>query len=218
MTAEERRQQIIADINAVAAQLEHEHAQARRRPELPHIPRSRSALLWEVVLAIGLFGFPLILLGGYSLANMIWPGLWEDGPLSRRRALPAQEFVEALDVEGDCAEDHVKESAPYEGTITHTRLVTTGTPVVSGYVTLTPDAHHARMTRRPDPYGYEPSFSIGFTRLRPEDLQGDVLQLAGVSEYPGDEESHRPSHRVTCTLRVTRRLDQRPSRQDETAQ
>jgi hypothetical protein len=209
----------------VAAQLEHEHEQIRRGTTLsrPTPPLSRRQTIGAYLLAtvgvLGIFGWPYLLFGGLYLGSLIWPSWWgEDGPFSRRRALPAQEFVEALDVEGDCAEDHVKESAPYEGTITHTRLVTTGTPVVSGYVTLTPDARHARMIRRPDPYSYEPSFRIGFTRVLPEDLHGEVLQLAGVSEYLGDEESRRPSYRATCTLRVTRRLDHQPSRQEETAQ
>ena len=75
MTPEERRQQMLADIYAVSAQLEHEHAQARRRPELPHIRRSRSALLWEVGLRLALFCWPVILFGGLYLGSFIWPSL-----------------------------------------------------------------------------------------------------------------------------------------------
>ena len=219
MTPEERRQKIIADINAVAAQLDHEHAQARRRPELPHIPRSRSTLFWEIVLAIGLFCGPVILFGGLYLGSFIWPSLWgKDGPLSSERQLRKlpYEYIETLDVEGECAEDHVKVSAPYTGRIEHSRDVTTGTYSASGYVTLSQDyRREARMKRPRDPYRYEPSRAIGFTRLRPEDLQGDVLQLAGRSEYLEDEMS-RPSYRATCTLRVIERRDHRPALQEET--
>ena len=48
MTAEERRQQIIADINAVAAQLNHEHEQARVRAGLPAKPLTG----WKRVLIV----------------------------------------------------------------------------------------------------------------------------------------------------------------------
>jgi hypothetical protein len=217
MTAEERRQKIIADTNAVAAQLAREREEARTRPSMTRPPPSKGSQLLTIVMVMGLFAFLWIVIGGFYLLENIWPDLLEDPLESRRQGVPHQELVEYVEVEGECAETHVKVSAPYTGQLRHSRDVTTGHQSVSGYVNHRRD-YDARMKRPRDPYRYEPSRAIGFTRLRPEDVQGDVLQLAGVSEYHADEESRRPSYHATCTLRVTRRLDHQPSQQEETAQ
>jgi hypothetical protein len=212
MTPEERLQKIYAEINARAAQMAREQEESRRLPLAAGPPPSKGSQLLAIAMLISIFGSPLILLGVLFILHRV---LEKD----ERRGLPHRELVEYIEVEGECAEDHVKESAPYTGHIEHLRNVTTDYHFASGYVTRRRSyTHEALMGRRSNPYRYEPSFAIGFANLRPEDLQGEVLRLAGLSEFLADEESGRPSYRATCTLRVTRRLDHRPSRQEEPAQ
>ena len=129
------------------------------------------------------------------------------------------EYVEVLGVEGECAEDHVKEAAPYAGRLNHVRSLKTGNYMAFGYVTLPNAVHFRGLTSGPfDPYRYEPPYTIGFPDLTPDNLQGDLLQLAGVSEYLADEESRRPRYRATCTLRVIERQSHRPAWQEDTRQ
>jgi hypothetical protein len=212
MTPEERRQKIYAEINARAELMAREREKAKAKNRQP-LTRKQKIMAWGFAIAmiIGLFALSYVLLGVLSLASK---ALRTD----ERQGVPRWELVEYIEVEGECAEDHVKESARYVGHLEHSRNPTMDYHFGWGHVTLRRDDRHLWLARSRDPYSYEPSFTIGFSQLRPEQLQGDVLHLAGLSEYITDEESRRPSYRATCTLRVSRRLDHRPSRQEETAQ
>jgi hypothetical protein len=213
MTEEERRQKIYTEINSRAALMarEREDGQTKSQQPLTFLQRF---IAWglAIILLIGVITLPSLLIVGllYVFGNG-----W-----SKRQQLPNDEFlVEYIKVAGECAEDHVKDSAPYTGSIEHSRNVTTGDHSGSGYVIhrrdYTDDAWTERLS---DPYRYEPPFTITFTNLRPAELQGEILHLTGVSNFLADEESRRPTYRATCTLRVTRRLDHRPSQPEEIAQ
>jgi hypothetical protein len=213
MTEEERRQKIYAEINAREVLMAHEGEDGQTKHEPPSTFLQRF-IVWglAIILLIGVIAVPYLLIAG--LLSVFGNG-WSD-----RRPVPNDKvLIEYIEVAGECAEDHVKDSAPYTGRIQHSRHVTTGDHAVVGSVFHSRDyTDEARTGRLSDPYRYEPPSSITFTHLRPADVQGDILHLTGVSDVGADEESRRLGYRATCTLRVTRRLDHRPSQQEEIAQ
>jgi hypothetical protein len=135
------------------------------------------------------------------------------------RSEDTYQFIEYLEVAGECFEDHVKQPAPYTGSIVHWYNVT------KDYHSRYGSVHHTReldtekfAERTKRPYKYYPPFTIQFNDLQQEDLKGDELRLAGVSTDYQEYKSTAVTvymYESTCFLRVVRRLDHIPSTQEE---
>ncbi|SRR6266498_4317441 len=126
-----------------------------------------------------------------------------------RRSKDTHKVIEYIEVKGECFEDHVKQSAPYAGSIVHWYNVTTGQHSRYGDVLhekeLTPETLEERLRY---PYKYQPPFTIHFQDLQAEDLEGEWLQLPGISNFTAEGEGGR--YESTCFLNVMRRLDHLP--------
>jgi hypothetical protein len=112
-----------------------------------------------------------------------------------------------MEVAGECAEDHAKLFASYQGSIEHWRHAPTNEEHISGYVRR-PWEEGRWIEERQRPYCYHPPDSIHFSDLTPEDLTGDTLRLAGSSSGPDNYQ-----YESSCVLRVLRRLDHNPERE-----
>jgi hypothetical protein len=164
-----------------------------------------------IILLVGFIALPSLLIMG--LAYMFGDSR------SKQQSLNDTSLIEYIEVAGECAEDHVKDSAPYTGSIEHWRNVTTGDHSGFGHVIHSRDhTDEAWAASFNDLYRYKPPFTITLFDFRPADLQGEILHLTGVSNFLADDGPLRPTYRATCTLRVIRRLDHRPSQQEEIVQ
>jgi hypothetical protein len=223
MAADERRQKIYAEINARAARMAHEQEGATTKTK-PPLTRRQEITAWVLAIGmlIGLLAIPYLFVWGGTLIidrmSRIIPALGKD----YGRGTNPWHILESIEVEGECSEDHVKDATLYEGTIRHMRHRTTDAQEWSGFVALSHAFRFEALERslhdRRARYAYQPPSTIWLHDLRPEDLEGDILHLAGISESFSDGDTYRRGYDASCTLRVTRRLDHRASQPVETAQ
>jgi hypothetical protein len=127
---------------------------------------------------------------------------------------PGEEFVEWVQVEGSCQEDHATRGGRYAGDLVHWRKRATGVSARYGSVenldAMSPEAMAAEIQQ---PNRYHPPFSIEFNDIAASDFQSQNFVLHGVS---GDTK-HDASYEATCKLTVKRRLDHLPSNEERKA-
>ncbi|MDO9530830.1 MAG: hypothetical protein Q7O12_01695 [Deltaproteobacteria bacterium] len=138
-----------------------------------------------------------------------------------RRSKDEYKFIEYIEVEGNCYEDHVKQSANYKGDIVHWYNITKNIHSIYGSVSTFDVISGNEMIkniieRNNDPYKYYPPDIIELSDLSKEDIGNDVLNIKGISRHSGkDMNSVGPRYKATCNLKVTCRLNYLPSLKKE---
>lgn len=123
----------------------------------------------------------------------------------------AHEFVEWVQVDGSCKEDHVTQGGHYSGDLVHWRNKATGVSSRYGSVeNMEWEEALIAEIQHPD-HRYHPPDSIGFEDIAASDFQSQTFVLHGISNFLQDERSRDPRYAATCTLTVQRRLDHLPS-------
>ena len=127
---------------------------------------------------------------------------------SRAPKPPVMEFVEWVQVDGSCQEDHAVQGGRYAGELVHWRNKATGVSARYGSVenldAASPEAMAARIQH---PNRYWPPFIIEFSDITASDFQSQISVLHGVSDDP----NHGAGYETTCNLAAKRRLDHLPS-------
>jgi hypothetical protein len=124
------------------------------------------------------------------------------------------EFVEWVQVDGSCQEDHATQGGHYSGDMVHWRNKATGVSrrygSVNNFDSSSPEAMLAEVKQ---PNRYHPPFSINFDNVAASDFQSQSFVLHGVS----DDTNHGGGYEATCRLTVQRRLDHLPSNEERRA-
>lgn len=123
----------------------------------------------------------------------------------------ASEFVEWLEVEGTCQEDHVNKPGNYSGELVHYRNKATGKASRYGHVTNSADMVESVLAHAKDPNSYQTPFIVSFDDITESDLTEQSFMLHGVAEHVTSENGDGPRYKATCNLAVTKRLDRFPS-------
>lgn len=120
----------------------------------------------------------------------------------------AYEFVEWVQVDGSCQEDHATQAAHYGGELVDWRNKATGVSnrygSVNNFGSMSAQAMLAEIQQ---PNRYRPPFSIEFRDIAARDFQSQTFVLHGISDDP----NHGAGYEATCNLTVQRRLDHLPS-------
>jgi hypothetical protein len=128
---------------------------------------------------------------------------------------PIMEFVEWVQVDGSCQENHATEGAHYVGELVYWRNKATGVSLRYGSVhnfdAMNPEAMAAEVQH---PNQYHPPFTVEFGDIVAGDFQSQTMVLHGVSDDP----KHRAGYEATCSLAVKRRLDHLPSNDERSKQ
>ncbi len=136
------------------------------------------------------------------------------------------EFIESVEVEGTCKEDHATVSSEYDGCISQWYNVTKGKHDSFGFVFRKDSIASSEppppeelidsfLEEQRDPYTYRPPLIITFRGLRTRDFVGDQLTLKGVSDHNRNADGKGPYYWTTCELKVVRRLDHPPEDEEE---
>ena len=121
------------------------------------------------------------------------------------------QFIEYIEVRGTCSEDHVKQSADYEGSIVHWYNVTKNRHARYGNVHQWGEITERIMEEVKNPHRYYPPPAVDFNDLDQDQITGDELHLKGISDHLGGEQGDAgPHYETTCDLKVVRRLDHLP--------
>ncbi len=119
-------------------------------------------------------------------------------------------FIEYIEVKGVCSEDHVKQTAEYEGSIVHWHNVTKNEHSRYGHVCkvglFSPEELIAAVE---EPHKYRPPSFIAFWDLTPGQVSNKKFTLRGFSDDDG-----KPHYEASCDLKVVQRLDYLPSAKD----
>jgi hypothetical protein len=130
---------------------------------------------------------------------------------SKSPPLDQYKFLEYVAVQGECREDHVTESAHYEGSILHSFNVSKDRHEMSGSVTNNDFAKFESSVL--NPYKYYPPFSVTFSGLAPVEISQDKFMVQGLSVDircgPGRSASdcHGPQYETHCSFIRTKRLE-----------
>lgn len=134
------------------------------------------------------------------------------GGCDHKPAPSKDQFVQLLEVTGQCSEDHVQQSDTYVGEIYHYYNPETGRHMRSGFVYAVDGSNIERIAHQvKDPAWYAPPFSISFRDLSADDTAGASLTLHGISSTPGDNSIFGNGYHSTCRLSVTQRSDHPPT-------
>jgi len=120
----------------------------------------------------------------------------------------AYQFVEWVQVQGSCQEDHATQGGHYSGELVEWRNKATGVSSRYGSVenwALT--SVEAMDSEIQHPNRYHPPFSVEFRDIAANGFQSQTLLLHGLSDDP----NHGGGYETTCKLNVQRRLDHPPS-------
>lgn len=118
------------------------------------------------------------------------------------------QFVEWVQVDGVCQEDHANEAGHYSGELVDWRNKSTGASSRYGSVINFDSMDVNTMAAEiRQPYRYHPPFSVDFNSIAASDFDAQAMVLHGVSDDP----KHGGGYAATCHLTVQRRLDHLPT-------
>jgi hypothetical protein len=122
------------------------------------------------------------------------------------------EFIEFVRVEGHCYEDHVRQSAPYNGSFVHHYNKTQDVHSRYGSVLhLEPTEELDYLSERHEqPHKYYPPMTVRFEDIPQQVLMRSQMNLKGLSEHFTGDDDRGPQYETTCELSVTERLDYLP--------
>jgi hypothetical protein len=127
------------------------------------------------------------------------------------RPVVAHEFVEWVQVDGTCQEDHATQAGHYNGDLVHWRNKVTGASDRYGSVSNWDSASVEAMADLiKHPSKYHPPFSVEFSDISATDFQSQTFVLHGIS----DDTEHNAHYETTCNLSVQRRLNHLPSNKE----
>lgn len=130
---------------------------------------------------------------------------------TRAPKLSDEEFIQWVQVDGLCHEDHATQDGRYSGELVHWRNKVTGVSKRYGSVhnldSMRPEAMAAEIHQ---PNRYRPPFSIEFGDITASVFQSPTFVLHGVS----DDLKSGAGYEATCNLTVKRRLDHLPSNEE----
>ena len=119
-------------------------------------------------------------------------------------------LMEYVEVTGQCHDNHVIQSAEYNGSFVHWFNVTKGEHDVYGSVHYAKNVAEKVLEEKANPHKYHPPFSVKFGDLSPEQVALPEFSISGISCGPGENYCDKPQHETTCRLRVVQRLDHLP--------
>ena len=130
----------------------------------------------------------------------------------RKKSSDKYNFVEYVAVEGECWEDHVKQSVipqvKYRGELVHWENQTKKTHSRYGSVTNW-ETLNTIIEEIETPNRYYPPFIVQFDDIGEKDFSSDRMRLSGISRHSGNE-GNRPGYKTTCVLKAVKRLDRIP--------
>jgi hypothetical protein len=136
----------------------------------------------------------------FTLAVVVLGACGQDPPKDEYR------FIEYVEIEGSCFEDHVRQPGKYTGSIVHWRNVTKNTEMRYGSVHRWAEEVAETSEQIENPHKYFLPFSIQFDDVAPQDLRNPTFTAKGVAKHiTGRDGDAAPQYEATCLLAVVKR-------------